>query len=147
MQLDWQSAATAAVFTIVGGWLAARVTTALASRPLPLPLAMAACGVVAAAIGYTVLWLIAWSYRRLRGQEGLGMGDAKLAAAAGAWLGLAPLPSVLLLASVAGILWIAIASSLSGRAELSKRIPFGVPLAAAVWIVWLYGPFTFATTG
>jgi len=213
MQLDWQPAAEAAVFTIGGGWLAARATAALASRALPLPLAVTACGVLAAwafhvvfgatafllslclawglfvlaivdwmdfrlpdlltlplvacglvaaailpaehvwdhaaaaAIAYTALWIIAWSYRRLRGQEGLGMGDAKLAAAAGAWLGLGPLPSVLLLASVAGILWIAIATIFRGRAELSKRIPFGLPLTAAVWIVWLYGPLTFTNPG
>jgi prepilin signal peptidase PulO-like enzyme (type II secretory pathway) len=98
----------------------------------------------AAALGYGLLWIIAWSYQRLRGREGLGLGDAKLAAVAGAWLGFEPLPSVLLLASVTGILWIAITAIMRGPAELSKRIPFGVPLSLAIWIVWLYGPFAFA---
>ncbi|MGA8402253.1 MAG: A24 family peptidase, partial [Stellaceae bacterium] len=37
--------------------------------------------------GYGVLWIVAWAYRRLRGREGLGLGDAKLFAAAGAWVG------------------------------------------------------------
>jgi leader peptidase (prepilin peptidase)/N-methyltransferase len=101
----------------------------------------------AAVIAYTLLWIIAWAYRRLRGREGLGMGDAKLAAAAGAWLGVGPLPSVLLLASLAGIAWVAIAAIFRGRATLSERIPFGVPLSIAVWIVWLYGPLTFASAG
>jgi len=213
MQLDWQPVAAAAVFTIGGGWLAARATAALASRPMPLPAAMAACGVLAgwtfyvvfgatafllslslawallvlaivdwldfrlpdlltlpligggllaseilpaehvsehaaaAAIAYGALWVIGWRYQRLRGQEGLGMGDAKLAAGAGAWLGLGPLPSVLLLASIVGILWVTIAAIFRGQEELSKRIPFGVPLSVAVWIVWLYGPFAFASAG
>jgi leader peptidase (prepilin peptidase)/N-methyltransferase len=99
---------------------------------------------IAAVIGYAALWIVAWTYRRLRRQEGLGLGDAKLAAAAGAWLGFAPLPSVLLLASISGIVWIAIGAVFHGRAELSKRIPFGVPLSVALWIVWLYEPLAFA---
>ena len=100
---------------------------------------------VAGAIAYVALWSVAWSYRRIRGREGMGLGDAKLAAAAGAWLGLEPLPSVLLLASIGGIVWVAFAAIFRGRAELSKHIPFGVPLSFAIWIVWLYGPFTFAS--
>ncbi len=210
MQPGWELAATIAVFTFGGGWLAAWATTALARRRLPLLYIMAACGVLAAwtysvvfgatafllslclawgllvlviidwldfrlpdlitlpliagglvaaallpaehvldhtaaaAAGYAALWVIAWAYRRVRGQEGLGLGDAKLAAAAGAWLGPEPLPSVLLLASMSGILWIVVAAIFRGRTELTQRIPFGVPLSLAVWIVWLYGPFTFA---
>jgi len=102
---------------------------------------------IAAAIGFAMLWIVAWGYRRLRGQEGLGLGDAKLGAAAGAWLGLEPLPSVLLLASLAGIVWIVLSASIRGRTALSQRIPFGVPLAFAIWIVWLYGPPGFASMG
>src|SRR5689334_20682973 len=41
---------------------------------------------VGAAAGFLVLYLIAILYRRARAREGLGLGDAKLAAAAGAWL-------------------------------------------------------------
>jgi leader peptidase (prepilin peptidase)/N-methyltransferase len=95
---------------------------------------------IAAAAAYLCLSLIAWSYRLLRGREGMGLGDAKLAAAAGAWLGLEPLPSVLLLASIAGIAWILASTLFRGREALSQRIPFGVPLSLAIWIVWLYGP-------
>jgi leader peptidase (prepilin peptidase)/N-methyltransferase len=36
-------------------------------------------------------------------QDGIGMGDAKLLAALGAWLGWTVLPSLLLIASLAGI--------------------------------------------
>ena len=93
----------------------------------------------AAAGAFAVLWGIGWGYKRLRGKEGMGLGDAKLAAAAGAWLGAEPLPSVLLLASVSGIVWILMSSAIRGRAQLEKRIPFGVPLTASIWIVWLYG--------
>ncbi|WP_159105001.1 prepilin peptidase, partial [Komagataeibacter kakiaceti] len=39
---------------------------------------------VAAMLGYTGFRLVAWAYRGLRGHDGLGQGDAKLLAAAGA---------------------------------------------------------------
>jgi leader peptidase (prepilin peptidase)/N-methyltransferase len=101
---------------------------------------------IAALIGFAALWSIASLYKYLRGREGMGLGDAKLAAAAGAWLGFAPLPSVLLLASVSGILWIIVAALIRGREALSERIPFGVPLSVAIWIVWLYLPLTLLST-
>ena len=68
------------------------------------------------------------------------MGDAKLAAAGGAWLGWAPLPSVILIACAAGFLWVAAMTMIRGRAALTERIPFGVALAIGIWVVWLYGP-------
>ena len=51
--------------------------------------------VAGAAAGFLGLWAIAWLYRRLRGREGLGLGDAKLFAASGAWVGVGGLASVL----------------------------------------------------
>ena len=44
----------------------------------------------------------------MRGFDGLGMGDVKLTAAAGAWVGLEGLAYVVLLASLAGIASLAI---------------------------------------
>lgn len=99
------------------------------------------CGSVA---GFVVLYAIAEAYRRTRGQEGLGLGDAKLAAAAGAWLGWQLLPSVLLIACAAGFVWVGIAVARRGKAALREHIPFGVPLCFAFWLVWLYGPPNFS---
>jgi leader peptidase (prepilin peptidase)/N-methyltransferase len=96
-----------------------------------------------AVIGYCAFAAIGWAFARVRGREGLGMGDAKLAAAAGAWLGWEPLPSVILIACAAGFLWVATMAILRGRAALTERIPFGVALAIAIWVVWLYGPLEF----
>ena len=52
--------------------------------------------VIGAVAGYAVFAGIAWIYRRWRGRDGLGLGDAKLLAAAGAWTGWPSLPSVVL---------------------------------------------------
>ncbi len=93
-----------------------------------------------AAIGFVGLAAVAWIYRRFRGIEGLGLGDAKLFAASGAWVSWSGLASVLLLAALAGLAGAALLK-LSGR-PLGARdpLPFGPFLAAGTWLVWLYGP-------
>ena len=95
---------------------------------------------VGAAVGFLVFYAIAAIYRSVRGHEGLGFGDAKLVAAAGAWLGWAALPSMVLIACAAGFVWVGLAVVRRGRAALGEQIPFGVPLCFAFWIVWLFGP-------
>jgi leader peptidase (prepilin peptidase)/N-methyltransferase len=91
----------------------------------------------AAALGYLLFRLIAWGYRCLRGRDGLGQGDAKLMAAAGAWVGIASLSSVLLLGALL-TLSAAILAALRHRRGLSgtTRLPFGPGLCAALWLVW-----------
>jgi leader peptidase (prepilin peptidase)/N-methyltransferase len=87
-----------------------------------------------AAAGYLVLAGIAWLYRRLRQREGLGLGDAKLLAAAGAWLGPASLAWVILLAAPLGLIL-----ALARRTPLKgdSAVPFGPPLALAFWLLFL----------
>ncbi|SHE67001.1 leader peptidase (prepilin peptidase) / N-methyltransferase [Loktanella atrilutea] len=87
---------------------------------------------VAAAAGYLVFALIGWIHFRLRHMEGLGLGDAKLLAAAGAWVGLHALPVVVLLAALGGLGHAVMAGPTSGQ-----RIPFGPWLAASFFGVWL----------
>ncbi len=96
--------------------------------------------VVATLLALTIFYAIAAAYQRTRGREGLGLGDVKLAGAAGAWLGWQALPYVVLLACAIGFLWVGIAMIRRGRSALNERIPFGVALCFAIWIVWLYGP-------
>lgn len=87
--------------------------------------------------GYVTLAGVAWLYRRLRKRNGLGLGDAKLLAAGGAWLGWAALPFIVLIASVvclASLIALAIARH---QKVTSGPVPFGPYLAAGIWIVWL----------
>jgi len=92
---------------------------------------------IGAAAGYLSLAAVAGIYRRLRGRNGLGMGDAKLLAAAGAWLGWTALPFVLLIASLVCLVLIGGQAILRRQPILSGAIPFGPHLAGAIWIVWL----------
>ncbi|MDH2352285.1 A24 family peptidase [Bradyrhizobium sp. SSUT112] len=95
---------------------------------------------VGALLGYAGFRAIAAGYRAFRGREGLGAGDAKLMAAAGAWLGWSALPDVVLLAALFAILTILL-GRLNGRTtDRSAAIPFGPFLSAAIWLTYIYGP-------
>ncbi len=91
-----------------------------------------------AAVGYLALRGVAWCYRVLRGREGIGAGDAKLLGAAGAWLGLTPLPVVILLAALGGLATAGMLALSGRRLHATMALPFGPCLAAATWLVWLY---------
>jgi prepilin signal peptidase PulO-like enzyme (type II secretory pathway) len=123
--------------------------------PLTLPLAAAGLALAwflpgrpladhlaAAAVAWGGLTLVGLAFRKARGVEGIGPGDAKLLAAAGAWLGSRALPSVILIACAVAFVWIGVRALARGRAVLADRIAFGAPLALAIWIVWLHGPLS-----
>jgi leader peptidase (prepilin peptidase) / N-methyltransferase len=57
-----------------------------------------------AILGYISLWFLNLLYCTLKKQDGIGMGDAKLLAALGAWLGWLALPEILFMASLAGLI-------------------------------------------
>jgi leader peptidase (prepilin peptidase)/N-methyltransferase len=98
-------------------------------------------------MGYGLFFAIAWVYRRLRGRDGLGLGDAKLLAALAAWVGLNDLPLILLLASCLGLAAAGIGALAGKRMTAATAIPFGPFLAAAGWLLWLYGTGTHDMVG
>ncbi len=94
---------------------------------------------LAACFGYLSLAAIALAYRRLSGREGLGSGDAKLLAAAGAWCGLAALPFIILCSAVIGLLVIG-SMAVAGQAVTgTTKLPFGPCIALAFWLAWIHG--------
>jgi leader peptidase (prepilin peptidase)/N-methyltransferase len=95
---------------------------------------------VGAVVGYLGLLAAAEAYRLLRGRKALGAGDAKLLGAAGAWLGVAALPQVVLLAALTALAAAAGLSVAGIRLHAPSALPFGAFLALAIWSVWLFGP-------
>lgn len=85
-------------------------------------------GCEAAAIGL-IFWLLRRGYFVWRKSQGLGLGDVKLLAAAGTWIGVAGLPTLLLLATLAA-LTAAGSLQLAGR-DMTRQssLPFGPFLA------------------
>lgn len=125
-------------------WLPDRLTLPLAALGLLQAATIDAEAVIGRVIGIATGFLalagLAWLYRRLRGREGLGGGDARLLAAAGAWVGWTGLPSVVVWASLAG-LSLAASRLLTGKGVRGDdALPFGSFLAVGLWLVWLYGP-------
>lgn len=96
--------------------------------------------VIGAAVGYAFVRLLRFAYRRWRHREGMGLGDAKLLAAAGAWVSWEGLPSVLVMASLSALIVVLAGSWRMRKLDPAQAIPFGVYLALGLWIVWLYGP-------
>lgn len=105
-----------------GGWLASPLVAALVGALLSSGLALG----------------IALLYARMRKREGFGMGDVKLLAAIGLFVGPYGL-LVLFFASVAGAI-AGIVAALRSDEGLAKAYPFGPFLAAAAVGVSLYGP-------
>nr|WP_244563381.1 A24 family peptidase [Pantoea rodasii] len=83
-----------------------------------------------AVIGYSALWLISHIYQSITGINGLGMGDAKLLAALGAWLGWPLLPYVLLIACGGAILALFI-GKIAWQRDLDHPLAFGPWMALA----------------
>lgn len=96
----------------------------------PLSVTSAVGGAVA---GYGSLWLLAWLYRQIKHQEGLGNGDIKLFAALGIWCGWQALPWIALIASVSALLAFAVRAIIHKRLYMNSPLPFGPFLAAAGW--------------
>lgn len=107
-----------------------------------LPLRPFADHLIGAAAGFVIFAAIGLWYWRRTGTEGLGLGDAKLFSAAGAWLGWQALPDVLLIAALGGLAF-ALVRRRTGR---RTAIAFGPWLALGFWAVWVWekGWFTYA---
>ncbi len=94
--------------------------------------------VIGAAAGYLVLWSVFHLFRLATGKEGMGYGDFKLLAAIGAWFGWQVLPTIILLASAVGAI---VGLVLIAVRRMGREVPiaFGPFLAAAGWLVLVYG--------
>ena len=79
-------------------------------------------------LGGGILWAIAEAYFRVRREEGLGMGDVKMLAMIGAFLGWQQVLVTLVLSSAAGAL-VGVALMAAGRGTMKYALPFGTFLA------------------
>ena len=130
---------------------------------LQMALRSALNSLLGVAVGAGVLWSIAWIYRKLRNVDGMGLGDVKLMAMVGAFLGPVLTVFVLCLSSLlGGIFGIFILLTVFRKrmaryrpsmgskavarawraAQVTMRaleIPFGVFLCLISVVTWFYG--------
>ena len=85
-----------------------------------------------ALIGFSILWGICQVFKLITKKEGMGFGDLKLFATAGAWFGALALPNMLVIAAGTGAL-IGIALLIIKKGE-SLPYAFGPYIALGMWI-------------
>ena len=84
------------------------------------------------------IWFVGWMYEKIRHREGLGFGDVKLIAMAGAFLGLQGAIMTLLLGSLAGSILGLAYIKLTRQDPNTYELPFGTFLGAAALVLALY---------
>jgi leader peptidase (prepilin peptidase) / N-methyltransferase len=97
-----------------------------------------AVAVLRAAVLASAFLALRLLYAFVRGRQGIGLGDIKLAAVAGAWLGWAIMPVAIEIAAVSALAVYATRRYLFGRSvRAATRLPFGLFFAPAIWVGWL----------
>ena len=115
-------------------WIANRIF----DFPPPTPVVALADALLGAAFGSGLLWLVAETYFRLRGREGMGLGDVKMMLMAGAFLGLKRTLLTILAGSVIGSV-LGLAFMMAKRKGSDYELPFGTFLGMAAVLVMFFG--------
>ena len=105
------------------------------AETLFIPMRDALIGAIA---GYLSLWSFYWLFKLATGKEGMGYGDFKLLAALGAWLGYQDLFTIVIMSAVVGAV-LGIALIIFRGRDRQVPMPFGPFLAAAGWLVMMFG--------
>ncbi|WP_299628605.1 A24 family peptidase [uncultured Tateyamaria sp.] len=92
-----------------------------------------------AGLGVMAFAALRRGYRIMRKREGLGLGDVKLMAGLGAFVGLTHLPLLVLLGAVTAIAVALAGAWRQGRYDATRPLPFGTALCAAAFALWLVG--------
>jgi leader peptidase (prepilin peptidase)/N-methyltransferase len=107
-----------------------------------LTLTSALAGALAGAASF---YAIAWGYQRFAGREGLGLGDVKLMAMIGAFLGVRALPWVVLISALLGGVAGLLAARKSGQGGRTP-VPYG-PFLGIAALIYLFGQEKFTAWG
>lgn len=89
-------------------------------------------------MGYLMLWSIFQLFKLITDKEGMGYGDFKLLAAAGAWFGIKGVLVTVIISAFAGSILGIMYLHLSKNSK-DKPLPFGPYLAVGIWITMVYG--------
>jgi leader peptidase (prepilin peptidase) / N-methyltransferase len=106
--------------------------------PPPAPALSFADALLGAAVGSALLWVVSEVYFRLRGREGMGLGDVKMMLMAGAFLGAKRTLLTIFAGSVLGS-FLGLAFILARRKQSDYELPFGSFLGMAALLVVFFG--------
>ena len=94
---------------------------------------------VGVAIGAGFLFLVLYAYEKIMGEEGMGLGDVKLLAMIGAFLGWQALPVTILVSSLTGSLVGVGYALVKGESVRKFPVPFGPFLALGAIVHLFFG--------
>ena len=114
------------------------ITTKLFDFPPPQAAIGIVDGLLGAIAGAGLLWLVGEGYFRLRGREGMGMGDVKMMGMVGIFLGVKRTLLTVLFGSLLGSV-IGVAVIFATRKRSDYELPFGAFLAAGAMLVIYLG--------
>jgi len=106
---------------------------------MPLWSASLLGALLGALVGGGSLWLMGWTWEKLRGIEAMGLGDVKMMFMVGAYLGWQLTILTIFLGALSGSV-IGIAMTLyEGRKDLKSYLPYGVYLGIGSIIALFFG--------
>lgn len=94
--------------------------------------------VIGGAFAGGLAFTIHYGFKRLRGRDGLGLGDIKFFAVAGLWLGPFGLPALMIVSGVSGVAFALLWRRLGG----GREFPFGPSLALGLFLCLLFPALT-----
>ena len=106
--------------------------------PPPDAVLSLADALLGAAVGSGLLWLVSEAYFKLRGREGMGLGDVKMMLMAGAFLGAKRTLLTIMAGSILGSL-IGLVVILARRKDADYELPFGTFLGTGALLVVFFG--------
>ncbi len=97
-----------------------------------------------ALLGYGLLWVVAFAFKRATGKDGVGEGDMELLALIGSFLGPLGVWFSLMIGSLSGLV-LGTVYLLLAKKQRSTRIPFGPFLALGAVLYFFFYPTMIAT--
>jgi leader peptidase (prepilin peptidase)/N-methyltransferase len=132
--VDWRSFIIPDELNIVGLILAILV----AAFQEPNAWVQAVLLAAARGVGLGIIFLaLRFAYAKLRGRQGLGLGDVKLAVVGGALLDLLMIPVAIEMAALAALLVYGLGKCTGSAISPTTKMPFGVYFAPAIWLCWV----------
>lgn len=125
------------------GYLPDRLQIALAATAavvlaLGSPVGVAwSTAIIGAAINGSVFWLLRWIMSAVKGRKAMGLGDVKLVAVGGLWLGPWALPYIMALAGLSTLVCVGLGALILRRPTWQGEIPLGPGLALGILAAYI----------
>ena len=94
--------------------------------------------IIGGLLGYLIIWIIIFSYKKLKNIEAMGLGDAKLMAGIGLLFGWHSVFLILFISALLGLIY-SLPDLIKNTKNLKTKIPFGPFIILSTIIYYFYG--------